>query len=116
MKFKLKLPGDYTGGFMIFGIMFTIEIIELYILKKTVDAGQAKGLGLTPGFGVGGGGALGGAGFGTAGTQLINCEELHKGNKKKIEKCKDAIRKARPSGGGGITSMQQKQILTQATQ
>lgn len=30
---KWGLPGDISGGLMIFGIMFTIAIIELYILK-----------------------------------------------------------------------------------
>lgn len=34
MKMKLKLPGDITGGLMIFGIMFAVAIIELYLLKN----------------------------------------------------------------------------------
>ena len=34
MKLKLKLPGDITGGLVIFAIMFTIAIVEIYALKN----------------------------------------------------------------------------------
>jgi hypothetical protein len=48
---KWGLPGDFTGGIMIFGIMFAIAVIEMYMLRALQGTG-----GLTAGSLSGGGG------------------------------------------------------------
>jgi hypothetical protein len=51
IKLKWGLPGDFTGGIMIFGIMFAIAVIEMYMLRALQGTG-----GLTAGSLSGGGG------------------------------------------------------------
>ncbi len=55
---KWGLPGDFTGGIMIFGIMFTIAVIEMYALKAFQT--QNIGTGVTTSLKGGGGSSAGG--------------------------------------------------------
>jgi len=81
---KWRLPGDISGGLMIFGIMFAIAIIEMYVLRAFQGTG-----GLTAASLRGGGGGAGnqksGRGGGSGGTTSCTrkggawvCEEENK--------------------------------------
>lgn len=104
MKLGLKwtLPGDIGGGLLIFGIMFSIAIIELYILKGYQGLLVNKMIG---------GGSSTTASPGDLVLSSKPCGDL---TGKKRKKCLEA--KAQGSGGGGMTSQEQKRILTQAKQ
>jgi len=73
---KWALPGDFTGGLMMFGIMFTIAIIEMYVLKAYQSFGNPEAIKGTIGTGVG---ALGSGG----GSDVCSFPFLSKEQKKK---------------------------------
>ena len=72
IKLRWGLPGDFTGGFMIFGIMFTIAVIEMYALKAFQT--QNVGTGVTTSLKGGGGSGVGGAGGKSSrGAKFLQC-------------------------------------------
>jgi hypothetical protein len=118
LKLKMHLPGDFEGGLGMFLIIIGIALVELYIVKK-VRALQVFKPGTNPVIAGQIGGGLGGLVTSESGaiiSPLAECERKYKGNKDKIEKCKDALTGAEKTEGGNPLSPEEKMLYTQARQ